>query len=98
LTIFGIHFFDIAVKVEQGGNCEDILKIVKRRSTVGYIMFISPNEIIQESKIKVDQIRHLFEEIKNKALPFKLSELLSEKMLIKHTTRANLIFKILFRG
>jgi hypothetical protein len=29
-------------------------------------MFISPNEIIQESKIKVDQIRHLFEEIKNK--------------------------------
>ena len=33
-----------------------------------------------------------------KALPFKLSELLSEKMLIKHTTRANLIFKILFRG
>jgi hypothetical protein len=35
---------------------------------------------------------------KNKALPFKLSELLSEKMLIKHTTRANLIFKILFRG
>jgi hypothetical protein len=32
------------------------------------------------------------------ALPFKLSELLSEKMLIKHTTRVNLIFKILFGG
>jgi hypothetical protein len=45
------------------------------------------NKKTEQSKIK-----------KEKALPFKLSELLSEKMLIKHTTRANLIFKILFRG
>jgi hypothetical protein len=32
------------------------------------------------------------------ALPFKLSELLSEKAFIKDTTRVNLIFKILFGG
>jgi hypothetical protein len=85
--------FEKKIKKKLEEMRADILSKTKIPSKIHDVESISIHtDILKLIERALDKIQ------KGKALPFKLSELLSEKMLIKHTTRANLIFKILFRG